>query len=231
MKKNILLFVIITLALLGKAQTVTFKPTLGSNILVQEIKDLGIKGKKGIKPGVDIGLIAELPIKNTLFFEAGFFYSLSRGSLHRLFIYPFPTTGDLPEVVEDFNLNLLKVPVNILLKKKNGSSGFFGAGLLAKFNLGANRDGKVVDRDERYSSKFTIDTKHGHKTGIGIVCIYGKQFKLGNQTVSLRLSYDTELSNWRYPTNFDLEKHTYYSMRTHNFTLLFSWLLSTRSKK
>lgn len=223
--KVVFAFLISLAGLNTYSQTIKWKPAVGSNVLLQNISDLGIKGKKGIKPGLDIGITAAIPLKQNLLLETSFFYTLSKGSLHRLFIYPFPTTADLPEVVEDFSFNLLKIPVNLLWKQKKANPSFAGTGLLAKYNFSSHRNGKVVDKNEYYSSKFTIDTKNGHKVGFSVFCTFGKEFKIGNQAVSLRINYDTDLSEWRYPTNFDLEKHTYYPMRTHNFSLLFSIIL------
>ena len=225
MKKIQTFLLLLFVWLAADSQDFKWKPTAGSNICFQNIADLGIKGKKGIKPGLDIGLIAEISFKQSLSIEAGFFYTLNKWSLHRLFIYPFPTTADLPEVVEGFNFNLLKVPVNILFKQKKANPTFGGIGLLTKYNFSSHRNGKVVNKNEYYSSKFTIDTKNGNKAGVGVVCTFGKEFKIGKQPVSLRVNYDTDLSEWRYPTNFELEKNTYFPMRTHNFSLLFSIIL------
>jgi hypothetical protein len=186
---------------------------------------LGIEGKKGVKPGLDVGVIGEVYFKQSLSLEMGICYVLYKGSLHRLFIYPFPTTLDLPEVIEEYSLNLLKIPINVLLKKKMKNPGFAGAGTVIKYNFRSNRDGKVVGRDETYSDKFTIDTKNGNKAGIAILCFVGKEFEIGKQPVSVRINYDTDLSRWRYPTNFELEKNTYFKMRSHNFSLLFSFIL------
>jgi hypothetical protein len=209
----------------GYSQNFKWKPTVGSNICLQSISDLGIKGKKGMKPGIDIGIIGELSFKQPFSLEIGFIYVLNKGSLHRLFIYPFPTTLDLPEVIEEYSLNLLKVPINVLLKQKKKNPCFAGAGTVIKYNFSSNRNGKVVGRDETYSDKFTIETKNGQKTGFAILCFFGKEFEIGKQPVSVRINYDTDLSRWRYPTNFQLEKNTYYKMRSHNFSFLFSFIL------
>lgn len=220
MKRYALLLIFLCLISRGYCQNIFWKPAIGGNLSLYNISNvLNNQGKLGF----DAGLFVEKPLKQDFTIEVGWLYTLNKGSVKRAFIYPFEPGGiDPPDVIENYSVHLLKIPVAFKVKGKKQYPVNFGIGPELKYNISSNRDGYVVDRPDNYSDKFRIETKSGSKFGLGINCTIGKEFKINNARASIRVIFDSDLSQWRYPTNFELEKHTYYKINCHNFSLLFS---------
>jgi hypothetical protein len=223
MKRFAFLFICFCFISKGYCQKFLWKPAIGGNLSIYNISNtLKNQGKSGF----DAGLFVEKPLKQNFSIEVGWLYTLNKGSVKRAFIYPFDPAGiDPPDVIENYSIHLLKVPVSFIVKQKTPNPLYFGIGPEVKYNLSSNRNGYVVDRPDNYSDKFRVDTKRGSKFGLEINCTIGKEFKISTTKTSIKINYDTDLSQWRYPTNFELEKNTYYKMRSHNFSLLFSVIL------
>ena len=227
MKKYYFLFILFSCSRLGYPQNFSFKPAVGINACVQNIthgENQKLNEKK-VHPGFDIGLNLEMELKSNTSIEIGWFYSMNRASMDRLFYTLVAGSADFPYTREDYTLNFLKVPVNVLFKQKKADPLFFGAGPVIKFSISSHRDGKILERDETYSTKFKMDTKNGKKTGVGLLLSTGKEFGINKRKASVRLNYDIDLTKWRYPTNFEYEEVRYFSFRNHNFSLLFSLIL------
>ncbi len=222
MKKYILLMLSFFMFRNSFSQAIIWKPTIGINTSVQSVSKTG---NNKIKAGFDVGIKLEIPLRKNIGLEMGYFYAQNSSYLERRFVYPFIVYFDLPVVKEDFKLRFLKVPLLLILKQNHDNPGFIGLGGVIKYNFSSYRDGIFVDRNETYSSKFTIDTESGNKVGVGLQAAVGKEFSIKKNKFSLGLYYDVDLSKWRYPTNFDLEKKIYYSLRSHNLSLLLSWIL------
>ena len=205
------------------SQTFHWKPTIGLNSSLQNVSSTG---RKKMKIGYDIGIFIEAPVKENISLEMGLLYVQNNASLQRIFIYPFePVPFDAPEVREDYKLNLFKAPLMLVFSQAKTHPLSFGIGTVVKYNFNAYRSGSVVDRQEKYTSNFTIDTQSESKIGFGIQTAIRKAFSIKNNKFNAGLYYDVDLSKWRYPTNFELEKKTYYSLRSHNFSFMLSYIL------
>lgn len=206
------------------SQTFSWKPTVGVNASLQNVSNTG---KNKIKAGYDVGLLIEAPLKENLSIEMGLLYVQNNSLLQRTFIYPFEVSITEPtQIVETFYLNLFKAPLLLVLSQTKSNPLSFGIGAVVKYNFSSHREGFVVDYpDQSYSSNFTIDTQSESKIGFGIQAMIRKNFSINKSKFSAGIYYDVDLSKWRYPTNFELEKKTYYSLRSHNLSMLFSYIL------
>ncbi len=205
------------------AQSFTWKPSLGINYLVPGISNTD---NKGGKPGFDVGFFSDITLHKKSFLELGFFYGRSNGKLQRAFIYPFSAPYlDVPMVDEKYTLNLIKVPISILFKQAKESPKFISVGSVIKYNISSRRSGSVPDRNETYSNRFNIDSKKGNSFGISLLVGVGREFKIKTQKFGIQINCDIDLTNWRYPTNFDLEEPTYYHFRSQNFSLFISYTI------
>ena len=200
-----------------------WKPAVGGNISFHHIPDVD---RNKAKPGFDIGVAIETPLKENMFVEAGLYCSLNRGFVERELILPiFSSLPEPPTVIEDYSLYLLKVPVTLGIKQKKPNSLFFSIGTGLRYNLHSHRDGYMVQETNlKYSYNFTIETNSGSKFGLGVNCAIGKEIKINKHFLEFKLKYDTDLSGWRYPANFDLEKHVYYRFRNHNISLISAFI-------
>lgn len=224
MKKQITLIIFsFFLAAHINSQTLRWKAAIGGNIGFHHISDVD---RNKAKTGFDIGVAIETPFKENKFVEAGLYYSLNRGFIEReLILDPPSSLPEPPTVIEDYSLYLFKVPVTLVIKQKKTDPLFFGIGTGLRYNLHSHRNGYMVQETNfKYSHNLTIDTKSGSKFGLGVNCVIGKELKINKHFISIKIKYDTDLSKWRYPTNFEVEKHTYISMRSHNISLLTSFI-------
>lgn len=223
MKKEILIIFSFFLAAHINSQTLRWKPAIGGNFSIHHISD-AFRNKA--KTGFDIGVAMETLLKENKFVEAGLFYSLNRGFVERELILTIPSSlPEPPTVIEDYSLYLFKLPVTLVIKQKKINPLFYGIGTGLRYNLHSHRNGYMVQETNlKYSNNLTIDTKSGSKFGLGLNCAIGKEIKINKHFLSIKIKYDTDLSKWRYPTNFELEKYTYFSMRSHNISLLTSFI-------
>jgi hypothetical protein len=224
MKKYLLQFVLLFCCQLVYSQNFSFKPAAGVNFCAQSITiaESQKPSEKKIHPGFDMGLNLEMKLKSNTSIEVGWFYSINRASLDRLFYSLVAGSADFPYTREDYTLNFIKAPINLLFRQKKDNPLFFGVGPVIKFNVGAQRDGKVLERIDSYSTKFKLATKNGRRTGVGLFLTTGRELKINKLKSLIRLNYDVDLTKWRYPTNFEYEEVHYFSFRNHNFSLLFS---------
>ncbi|MGH2552192.1 MAG: outer membrane beta-barrel protein [Chitinophagaceae bacterium] len=216
------------------SQNLIFKPLLGVNICSPNLK-YSITNKKltekKIRPGFDVGLNAEIKLNKTTSIEGGWIFSNNRAFVERIFYPNVIIVGDYPRTKEDYTLNQIKLPINVLFKQNNHNPLFIGIGPEIKININAHRDGKIVERYETYSTRFRLDTKSGNKTGLSFLLSAGKELSLGKSKICFRLNIDTDITKWRYPTNFEFEEERYFSFRNNNFSLLFSYIFDSGGKK
>jgi hypothetical protein len=218
MKKYWLLILSFSFIIFGYAQSFKWKPTIGINTSIQNVPSFR-NNKSNLS--YDIGILMEMPLKQNMALEVGYLFSKNKASLQRTIIYP-PNfiIFDTPQLKEYYTLNLLRVPVLLLFKQNKSNPLVLAIGTIIKYNISSKREGEVIDRPERYSTTFIVDTKSESRFGFGIQTSFRKEFNIENKKVCIGLNYDVDLSNWRYPTNLDFEDKKYYSLKSHNFSII-----------
>ena len=107
------------------AQKITLKPVIGINIIrpAHANNSRDFIGKEETRPGFDIGLNAETPIRKNVFLESGLIFSLNRTFLSRQYFFPYANLS-IYSSEEYCTLRNLKLPI-LLLIKKGSSQPFF----------------------------------------------------------------------------------------------------------
>lgn len=226
MKKCTGFLIIVMIAQTGFSQNFYFKPLVGTNLTIHQIEENneGNLSSK-LKLGFDFGLCGEMKISDLTFIEMAWIYSISKGSLVRIFYSLVAGTADYPITDEDFTLRAFKLPINFLFKAPGKKPTFFGCGFNLKHYFQSTRMGLIEDFNDRYKGNFEIKTAKGNSTGLGAVILVGKEFNVNNRASSLRLTFDGDITKWHYPTDGKIEEKHNLDFRAYSFSLLFSVFL------
>lgn len=134
----------------------------------------------------------------------------------RNFSYKDINFFDNPRVEDSYKLQWMKIPVSLIHEFRKNKTLFYSASLIPKVNLNALRNGTAYlsGLTEHYSDKYKIDTKNGTSLGLAAGISLGcNPFTNKIPKFSGRVFFETDITKWRYRSNFNLEKEVYYPFR------------------
>ena len=211
-KKILLASVFLSLTPCVNSQSVRSFIHLGSNINFVAISNT-LENKPGI--GID-GAVSFEKALNNFSLETGVHYSTITGIVKRYIVYPNGSQIDPPILSERFRIHLLKLPFTINLKRKLT----YGAGFNLRYFIQSNRHVTSEDLAEKYSQRIKIIKKDKSRIGLAAHGLIGRDLRLNTQTLKVKIAYEADLSSWEYPSNFDVEEKTTYSLRNHSVSLV-----------
>lgn len=173
-------------------------------------------GTRKIEGSYHLGMEGNIELSELNRLGLGVVFLNDLNTLKRNFIYKnIPSFFDNPKVEERYKLQWIKVPVSFIHCFKKNDNLFYSTSLIAKFNVNAIRNGTayLAGFTEKYADKFKIDTENGKHLGLAFGASIGMKIPLKTSKFITRLFFESDISKWRYPSNFELEKEVYYPFR------------------
>lgn len=172
-------------------------------------------GTRTIQGSYHVGLEGDLKVSELNKVGLSAVFVSDKNLMKRNFVYKDINFFDNPKVEDNYKLQWMKIPVSFIHQLKKHNNMFYSASLIPKFNLDALRNGTAYlsGLTERYSDKYKLDTKNGNSLGLAAGVSLGFKFPSKTSKFVGKVFFESDISKWRYRSNFDLEKEVYYPFR------------------